>query len=327
VSLLSSIQNQKIFIAALDWGMGHLTRGSAIIQKLLNQHNDIVIFCTQKQSPFYNQLFPNTKQVIIPEYAVNFYPNNLVKTILTQSFHFIKSIKKENDFLKSYIYQYTKPDLIISDSRFGFYHSDIKSIIITHQIELQLPYSLQWAKKINFYLINHFDEIWIPDYEDLKNSLAGKLSHTNNLTLKNKIHYILPQSLMRPIKVENSIDYLFVISGTTAEKLYYEELFLHYAQRIQNINNHLKIVIIGGINTDKNLLKGWTNFDATNELFLKAQNIITRAGYSTLMDWDKIRQPHQQLFLVDSKHQYEQKYLYKYWLQKGWAKDIRQLVK
>jgi len=327
VSLLSSIQNQKIFIAALDWGMGHLTRGSAIIQKLLNQHNDIVIFCTQKQSPFYNQLFPNTKQVIIPEYAVNFYPNNLVKTILTQSFHFIKSIKKENDFLKSYIYQYTKPDLIISDSRFGFYHSDIKSIIITHQIELQLPYSLQWAKKINFYLINHFDEIWIPDYEDLKNSLAGKLSHTNNLTLKNKIHYILPQSLMRPIKVENSIDYLFVISGTTAEKLYYEELFLHYAQRIQNINNHLKMVIIGGINTDKNLLKGWTNFDATNELFLKAQNIITRAGYSTLMDWDKIRQPHQQLFLVDSKHQYEQKYLYKYWLQKGWAKDIRQLVK
>jgi hypothetical protein len=327
VSLLSSIQNQKIFIAALDWGMGHLTRCSAIIQKLLNQHNDVVIFSTQKQSPFYNQLFPSTKQVIIPEYAVNFYPNNLVKTILTQSFRFIKNIKKENDFLKSYISQYTKPDLIISDSRFGFYHSDIKSIIITHQIELQLPYFFQWAKEINFYLINHFDEIWIPDYEDLKKSLAGKLSHTNNPSLKNKIHYILPQSLMRPIKVENSIDYLFVISGTTAEKLYYEKLFLHYAQRIQKINNHSKIVIIGGINTNKNLLKGWTHFDETNEFFLKARNIITRAGYSTLMDWDKIKQPHQQLFLVDSKHQYEQKYLYKYWLQKGWAKDIRELIK
>lgn len=189
--------------------------------------------------------------------------------------------------MKSYISQHTKPDLIISDSRFGFYHSDIKSIIITHQIELQLPYFFK-GKKINFYLINHFDEIWIPDYEDLKKSLAGKLSHTNNLTLKNKIHYILPQSLMHPINVENSIDYLFVISGTTAEKLYYEKLFLHYAQRIQKINDHSKMVIIGGINTDKNLLKGWTNFDETNELFLKARNIITRAGYSTLMDWVKL---------------------------------------
>ena len=327
MSILSIIQNQKIFISALDWGMGHLTRCSAIIQQLLNQNNDIVIFSTQKQSEFYNQLFPNIKQVILPEYLVNFYPNNLIKNIFTQTFKFIKNIKKEKDFLRYYISQSTKPDLIISDSRFGFYHPTIKSIIITHQIELQLPYFFQWAKKINYNLLNHFDELWIPDYEDLKKSLAGKLSHTNNLTLKNKVHYILPQSLMRQLNVKDEIDYLFVISGTLAEKLYYEKLFINYAQRIQRINSHSKIVIIGGINKDKNLLKGWINFIETNELFLKARNIITRAGYSTLMDWYKIKQDHQQLFLVDSKYQYEQAYLYKHWLENGWAMDIKKLVK
>lgn len=34
-------------------------------------------------------------------------------------------------------------DMIISDNRFGFYHKNVPSVFITHQLNFQMPYA--WA--------------------------------------------------------------------------------------------------------------------------------------------------------------------------------------
>ncbi len=313
-----------IYVSALDWGYGHLSRTCAVIKRLY-QNNDIVIFSTENQSRFYKQTFPNLPQVLIPSYDINFYPESFLKNLF-QLLKLFKSIQKENIFLQQYIQNNQKPDLIISDNRYGFRYNDVKNIIICHQIEMQVPKAYQWINYIHQNLLNKFNEIWIPDYANESISLAGKLSHPTECNISvHKLKYIPPHSLMKKYDFKQEIDYLFIISGTQPERMYFEKLFLNFAKNLLKKNQDSKISIIGSIQQDNNLLLGWKNFEQTNQLLVQAKNIVTRAGYTTLMDMHSILTKKQNLYLVSSKSQYEQIYLYNYWISKNLAKPLSKL--
>ncbi|GIV26626.1 MAG: glycosyl transferase [Bacteroidia bacterium] len=317
-----SIRHQRIFISALDWGMGHLNRTAALIIKLCEQ-NEIIIFSSPSQKKFYSQLFPKLKQIDITSNYVQFHPSSLFKTFL-HSFRFVPSIYQENQTLRRFIKNNFKPELIISDHRYGFYHPDTKNIFVTHQVKLQTSSYLSVFNKIHQRLLMHFDELWIPDYENEEESLAGKLSHPDNPILP--VHYIQPQSLMQKKQMNKDIDYLFIISGTESERKYFEKAFEKISQILLHKNPSLKVNIIGSYKVDGHLWFGWKNFEETNQLMCRSKNIITRAGYTTLMDWQKINDISQQLYLINTPHQYEQQYLFHYWINKGWTKDIKQFI-
>lgn len=322
--MLDNIKNKKIFISALDWGLGHCTRTAAIIQQL-KPYNEIIIFASTNQINFFSQLFPDIRIENISSYNINFHPYNFVN-----NFSLIKlfqAIQQERQTLKQFSHHNFLPDVIISDQRYGFYHPSAYNIFITHQINLQVPFYLQFSNFIHQQLIKNFDEVWIPDYENTNSSLAGKLSHSQNKYLNQKIKYIHPQSLMKKKSKEKIIDYLFIISGTMAEKNYYEKYFTEIVQQLLEKNTNLIIKIIGGNKCDNNIYLGWKNYDESSDLISSSKNIITRPGYSTLMDWHLIKDETQKLFLVEPKFQYEQKYLYRYWIGKNWAYSIDNLFK
>jgi len=325
LQLLDSISNKVIFISALDWGTGHLIRTAVIVEKL-KEKNHIVIFSTENQKSFYSKLFPDILQENIYSYNINFYPNKLLSNIIFNIPHFFSAIRSERKILENYIKTKLVPDLIISDNRYGFYSSGIKSICITHQVNLQVPKIFSLAQKINFQLLKNFDEIWIPDYEDEEKSLAGKLSHNGSLMKVKTLKYIQPLSLFKKIETQKEIDYLFIISGTEKEKIYYEEVFEKLAKSLQIKNKNTVIKIIGSLKNDGNLFLGWKNYLETNQLIAKSKNIITRPGYSTLMDLHCIKDNSQKIFLIKPKYQYEQKYLYHYWIDKKLALDIKELL-
>ncbi len=315
------ISNQLIYVSALDWGLGHLARTSAILSEL-SKRNEMIIFSTDTQLPLYSKLFPHIKQVRMPSYNINFFPDSIFHFLLTQSYPFFKTIQTEKRFLHTYIQSHAKPDLIISDNRYGFYYPKIRSVIVCHQLRLPLPFVFHAGNYFHQSRLNRFDEIWVPDYEALDKSLAGKLSHTRSKSLRSKLKYILPQSLMRKKLLDKTIDYLFIISGTIAERQYYEKVFLHYVETLQKKDNTYVIKIIGSIQEDGNVLMGWKSFEESNNFILQSKSIVTRAGYSTLMDLHYLMDEKQKLFLVDSQYQYEQKYLFRHWIEKGWAESI-----
>ena len=47
--VLNEIQNKQVLFAALDWGMGHLTRSTVVIKSLLENGNAIHFAGTKKQ--------------------------------------------------------------------------------------------------------------------------------------------------------------------------------------------------------------------------------------------------------------------------------------
>lgn len=324
MSVLDEIENKNIYISALSWGFGHISRTAAVIYHL-KKKNRVLIFSEPKQLFFYNKLFPDLPIELMPETNINFYPGSIFKSIIHNSFIFFSSIKKEKVFLQNYIQNSgIIPDIIISDNRYGFYYSRSMNVFIGHQLEMFLPWYLLSLNAIHKYYLKKFDTIWVPDYEDRNMRLSGKLSNTEDKKIQAKVKYISPQSLMQKETLKKQIDYLFIISGTDPERRYFEEKFFKVAQLLIKRNYNVKI--IGSINYDGKTLMGWQDIGTTNQMILQSKHIVTRAGFSTLMDLHKVMDGEQKLYLVPSEKQYEQNYLYQYWIKRGWAIPLSDTV-
>jgi hypothetical protein len=57
----------------------------------------------------------------------------------------------------------------------------VESIYITHQLNVQAGIFSTIANKIHHHYIKQFNVVWVPDFENEKDNLAGKLSHHHDL--------------------------------------------------------------------------------------------------------------------------------------------------
>jgi len=73
-----------------------------------------------------------------------------------------------------------RPGVIISDNRFGFWHKDIFSVYVTHQVRIAFPGFLGWLEPLAAWLhrliIKRYDLCLVPDYPGETN-LSGRMSH------------------------------------------------------------------------------------------------------------------------------------------------------
>ena len=308
------LKNKNIFIAALDWGLGHATRCVPLIQKLAT-HNNIIIGVTPTTLPIFEEHFPQLKKVTIEAYHIRYSTIiPLTLKLALDSARILRVIKREHQQLAAYVKQY-KIDVVISDNRFGLWNKHTHNIYITHQLQIKAGIFSKIATKIHHRYMKQFHEIWVPDYEDDAQSLAGDLSrHKNKLHVK----YIGPLSRLVLLNetIEKPIDYLYLLSGPEPLRTQLEE------QIIQLANHSTKSIVIAR-GTKKPLptsmkphIKCYDMPDAAtlSTLICAAQHIICRSGYSTLMDLHLLHK--KQITLIPTPHQSEQIYLAKYWATK-----------
>ena len=177
------LNNKKILIAPLDWGLGHATRCLVIIQCLQFLGCNITVAASGKTKNLLQKELENVDFLDLPGYDIAYSKNKrtLALKILIQIPKIFKIISFENNWIEEAInkYQY---DAVISDNRYGLYSKNVVSIFITHQLQVQANFS--WLEKlvqrINYRYINRFTECWIPDFKE-KLNIAGKLSHPQKL--------------------------------------------------------------------------------------------------------------------------------------------------
>ncbi len=196
-----------------------------------------------------------------------------------------------------------KINLILSDHRYGFFTKKCQSIFITHQINLPVSWHLKIIDRIHKKLIKSFDSIWILDTPDSK--FAGKLSVNNYF--KN-VRYIGPISRFSMCKREEKIYPLVVIiSGPEP----YSKLFFKQQFEIANQKKEKTIFIVPKNHPTKTKFEQIEIFQSTDWLLtdtiiLKAHKIISRSGYSTIMDLHFLNSEKE---LFPTKGQKEQEYL------------------
>jgi predicted glycosyltransferase len=244
----------------------------------------------------------------------------------------LKAVKKEKQIVEEIV---EKENIIgiISDSRFGVRSKKVPSVYITHQINVLSGNTTFLTSKIHQKIIAKFDVCWVPDHKG-EDSLAGELSHSSNKKLKLK--YIGPLSRFEhtiPSKEEminvKKHDVMVILSGPEPQRGLLEIKLINAFKTFSK-----KVLFVRGIISEKgNPTKAISienkNIEIVNFMFqdelkkavLESKIIISRSGYSTVMDLDKLGA---KAFFIPTPGQFEQKFLANYLNEKNIAPFSKQ---
>jgi uncharacterized protein (TIGR00661 family) len=218
-----------------------------------------------------------------------------------------------------------RPDLVISDNRYGLWSENVKSILITHQCSIKFPGFMKFleypAALFIRLLIEGFDDCWIPDYPGPQN-LSGDLSHRfpppSNATYIGPIsRFSIPVIPHEKAEKLPHADLLIMLSGPEPQRTRLEKTVLKQVQALsvstiilQGLPGKNETIEIGPHHTmishlPSRELKG---------LIQNARFIICRSGYSSIMDLAGLKK---KALIIPTPGQTEQEYLADYLAEKG----------
>ena len=295
---------KRILVSPLDWGLGHASRCIPIIRQLQQHNFEVLIGSYGRSSQLLKEEFPKLEFIIFEGVKMKYHTGiPLSVSMFFQIPKFMYSIFKEHKKIQQIVDNY-QIDGIISDNRYGLFLPNIPSVFITHQLQIQTPILKLFLQKINYYFIEKFTKCWIIDSKD--QNLAGVLSNPEKLP--NNYEYIGTQSRLKWRKENIKYDVGVIVSGPEPQRTNFEEMILHQLQQ----NNSKSILILGKTEQQQKQKKGevtiinYANSKDINKYILQSEIIICRAGYSSIMDLEKLNK---KAILIATPGQTEQEYL------------------
>lgn len=313
----------KVLICPLDWGIGHATRCVPVIRKFQELGDEVVIVADGRPYEFLKREFPQCRLIRLRGARIT-YPkrDSFLFHILKLSPILLRSYYQEREDLKNLI-RLERPAIIVSDNRYGLWNKQVYSILITHQVRIIVPFSVQVLSgilnRVIIRQIEKFNECWIPDFE-LHNGLAGLLSHP--FKLPSNAHYIgtlsrFSDPRQRFVSQPTSDYGIFVaISGPEPQRAILEETISKQLK-----NSGLSGNIVRGLTenseewdlTDKIHVFSHLETARMKEYMLRSHIVICRPGYSSLMDLVTLGI---NAILIPTPGQTEQEYLARYLMEK-----------
>jgi uncharacterized protein (TIGR00661 family) len=324
---VNNLRKPRILVAPLDWGLGHTTRCIPVIYELLKQKCEVWLAGEGSQEILLKQEFPALSFLPLPGYRIKYgrSASAMLWSLIIQSNSILKTIRLENAWLKKMQDKYDF-DVVISDNRYGLYHASVPCIFMTHQLTIKSPLG-KWSERLlqrrNYQYINRFASCWIPDSEG-EDNLAGELSHPRRKPAT-PLRYLGALSRFEEKEIEETEGHLLIVlSGPEPQRSILEE------KVIKEIAHYpLTATIVRGIPASANIIPSTNSIKFYNHLpakelnmeMCRAEYVISRSGYSTIMDLVKLQK---KSILIPTPGQTEQEYLGKYLSQKRWAVCITQ---
>lgn len=319
-------KKKKILIAPLDWGLGHLTRCLALADILYQEEHDIYWALSNETTiKIVKSYFPKAKYLMINSYDIQYAKEGkwFFWKLFLQTPHIFKNIRKEHQLLKQWQKEYAF-NLVIADNRYGLYHAAVQSVFITHQLYLQSGKSTfldRIAQYFHRLWLKRFTNIWKMDDVDLK--VSGDLSwkkEDEHLAIGLSSQFMLLEEQEEIEEDKERKEVLFLLSGPEPQRTLLEEAIRNEAPSLKDYD----LVLVRGSlseSSEKNEEHFKTCIDLGNAMQLKqiiqdADLVISRSGYSTLMDLLYLQK---KMLLIPTPGQTEQMYLADYFENKGWA--------
>lgn len=274
--LPQDIQNKRILISVLNWGMGHVSRSIGIIYQLIKQENTVIIACDDSQKKIFSEYFPELQFISHEGYPFQFDGKGNFRWDLTKRLSKLKTrLTEERKQVTSYVGQHNI-DVVLSDHRYGFLSKDVPSVFITHQVNLPVKWYEKIVDSFHKRLMSSFRFIWVLDFDDSR--LAGRLSQVDK---NDKCIHIGPYSrfMLYDKVISKSATQLLVASGP----IIYAQLFVDNQLDKQSAVN-LKVIAPTDVVVPREFERVANNWHSQDQAFLVAQKIISRPGYSTIMD-------------------------------------------
>jgi spore coat polysaccharide biosynthesis predicted glycosyltransferase SpsG len=324
------LNNKKnILICPLEWGLGHAGRMIPVARYLNSQNHNVFFGSGKEQLAFIKNELPWVKSIYFPGFRIRYsrlLPQYLV--ILFQSPVLIYHIIREHHRLKKIIREHSI-DIVISDNRIGLWNSEIISVFVTHQLRIPFPRPFGFLEKtgilINRLIIRKYTYCFVPDLEG-DNNVSGRLSH--GIKIQGNVKYIgiLSRFNEQAIPEYNPTPTKFVamLSGPEPQRSILRKKIVKAF-----LTSGKPVAVFEGDSlrkeeseTDRNItyFKHPSQSD-TIKMLLESDTIISRSGYTTIMELISLRKSG---LLIPTPGQTEQEYLAKYLSQKGWFWSIEQ---
>lgn len=322
----SGLTSKRILVAPLDWGLGHVTRCIPIVRELLAQGCEVWLAAEGKHARLLQLEFPDLPILTLKGYRIRYTHHNHGKwfawNIVRQIPQILRTIRYEHEWLQQMQHHY-RFDAIISDNRFGLFHPEIPCVFMTHQLQIlvpgwmeKLPGPSAWLRQLNDRYIRRFAACWIPDWPGSTN-LAGKLSHPANLP--DHARYIGPLSRFEAMPdIPKIYDVVALISGPEPQRSLLEKQLITQLREAP-----IQSLLIRGMPDEpfqetrlSNHLTIISHLPAAelNQVMQSAHAIISRSGYTTIMDLVAINR---KAIFIPTPGQTEQEYLAAYLQQQG----------
>ena len=306
----------RVLVVPLDWGLGHATRCIPLIKALLKNDVEVIIAAEKGVKLLLQHEFQALTFIPITGYRISYSKTKywLPFKMLIQTPSICISIYKERRWLKKVVKKYSI-NAVFSDNRFGLYRSDIPSVYLTHQLLIKTGslFTDKIAQKIHYWFIKKYTYCWVPDFEGAAN-IAGELSHPLN-KLPNTSYIGCLSRFEKKTGFEKKYDLLVMISGPEPQRTIFENLLF---VQLQNYSG--KALLIRGlpganndkpeqllINQTRNLvIKNHLGASELNEAIVQSEIVISRSGYTTVMDLIKLEK---KAMVIPTPGQTEQEYL------------------
>jgi len=187
-------------------------------------------------------------------------------------------------------------DLIISDNRFGLFTRQTRCVYITHQLYVRLPRRLRifqpLVRAVHACVFKRYHEVWVPDYANMEESLAGELCHGGRFDTHVKYigplsRFASPEGAPKELRRNSEYKVVAILSGLEPQRSIFERVILErYA------NSSEKVLLVRGKVAEAQTMISRNNItivaslsdQALLDAMEQATTIIARSGYSTIMD-------------------------------------------
>jgi len=285
--------------------MGHVARCIPLIDHFVKNGNQVYFAGDSEQQRVMRQYFPSINYIEHEGYPFKFSGSGTFRwDFIKQLPELIRRWRKERLEVET-ICREKEIDIVISDHRYAFRSEKTHSIFVTHQLHLPLRWFERPLQFMHGKWISRFDEVWIVDDEQM--NFAGKLSRPIDVPKVSYIGILSRFSLYVPQNVPKA-GKVIIVSGPPAVAKNYalEQAAIMRDDKVTIIvPSEVDLVDMPGVNIVRS-----TDWKACDQLILKAELIISRSGYSTLMDLLVLKTP---FSITPTPGQSEQEYLFKLW--------------
>jgi len=321
----------NILICPLGWGLGHTGRMIPVASRLKDLGHRIFLGAEERHLAFFGSELPGTRLIKFPGFNPGysrFLPAYLI--LLLKIPLLVYHTVREHYKLKQIIRDYSI-DILISDNRFGLWNKGIKTVYVTHMPLIPFPKIFRFLEftgiRLHNVIIRRYSLCFIPDLPGSVN-ISGRLTHSCRLPDNTRFIGILSRFMRSgPDVAGNNFTFRHnsvIISGPSPQS----DILKNKLVKVLK-NRQPETIFLGGkperssemVRSDNILYYNHLPSAAMKEVMIHSENIIARAGYSTIMDLICIGK---NAVLIPTPGQTEQEYLAKYLSGKGWFSYVSQ---
>ncbi len=323
---------RNILICPLEWGLGHAARMIVLAERIRKLNYNIIAGSGEEHLALFRSEIPGIDCISFPGFKP-WYSRHLPQyaALMLQVPVLLYHIFSEHFRLKKIIRKYNI-NTVISDNRFGLWNRNIRTIYITHQVRIAFPKALRILEFTGVLLhravMKRYSVCFIPDLEDNVINLSGRLSHgiklpdnTIYIGILSRFTDMISHPEDSPVSFRHNT---VILSGPEPQRT----ILRLRLEMIMNAGEQVTVFLGGrpesdspGTKTENIIFFDHLRGSAMKELIAGSERIITRSGFTTIMELLSLNRS---ALLVPTPGQPEQEYLAEWLKEKGWFTFIRQ---